>query len=117
MEKIIDILDKKSFRLGLLLVSTMIIISASVFVYGGMPYQGALNVGNPAGSDLNFTLPTIMILLVSGTVAGLSLFSFRREAAKHAGIGPRAGGSFPTVFTSSRVEEWEESPQKEESSE
>jgi len=112
---ILNLVDKKSFRLGLLLVSTLVIISASAFVYAGMPYQRALNVGNSPGPEVSFTPATIMILLVSVIVAGLSLFSFRREASKHVSNSPRAGGSFPTVFRSSREEEWEESPRKEES--
>ena len=115
---ILNLLNKKSFRLELLLVSTLVIISASVFVYAGMPYQRALNVGNSSpGSEVSFTPATIMILLVSVIVAGLSLFSFRREASKHVSNAPREGGSFPTVFKSSREEEWEEAPRKEESEE
>jgi heme/copper-type cytochrome/quinol oxidase subunit 3 len=108
------LMEKKSFRLELLVVSTSVIVSASAFVYAGMPYQGALNVGNSAGSDVSFTPATIMILLVSAFVAGLSLFSFRREAAKHVSNAPRAGGSLPAVFKSAREDEWEESPRKEE---
>ena len=113
---ILNLLDKKSFRLELLLVSTLVIISASVFVYAGIPYQRSLNVGNSAGPEASFTPATIMILLFSVIVAGLSLFSFRREASKHVSNAPRVGGSFPsgTVFKSAREEEWEESPRKEE---
>jgi len=114
---ILGLMEKKSFRLELLLVSTLVIISASAFVYAGMPYQRALNVGNSAGSEVSFTPATIMILLVSVIVAGLSLFSFRREASKHVSNAPREGGSFPTEIKSSREEEWEESPRKEESEE
>ena len=111
---ILNLVDKKSFRLEFLLVSTLVIISASAFVYAGMPYQKALNVGNSPGSEVSFTPATIMILLVSVIVAGLSLFSFRREASKLVRYAPRVGGSFPTVFKSSREEEWEEAPKKEE---
>src|SRR2546426_4426087 len=113
---ILNLLDKKSFRLELLLVSTLVIISASAFVYAGIPYQRSLNVGNPAGSEASVTHATIMILLVSVIVSGLSLFSFRREASKHVSNAPHAGGSFPSVavFKSAREEEWEEFPRKEE---
>src|SRR5437016_12135227 len=113
---ILNLLDKKSFRLELLLVSTLVIISASAFVYAGMPYQRSLNVGNPAGPEAGFTPATIMILLVSVIVAGLSLFSFRREASKHVSNAPRVGGAFPSsaMFKSAREDEWEESPRKEE---
>ena len=116
LKDVSDLIDKKPFRLGLLLVSTLVIISASVFVYAGIPYQRSLNVGNSAGPEASFTPATIMILLVSVIVSGLSLFSFRREASKHVSNAPRVGGSFPsgTVFKSAREEEWEESPRKEE---
>jgi hypothetical protein len=110
---LLGLMEKKSFRLELLLVSTLVIIGASASVYAGMPYQGALNVGNSAGSDASFTPATTMILLISVIVAGLSLFLFRREASKHVSSASRAG--FPTAFKSSRSEEWEESPRKEES--
>ena len=114
MKNIRDNLDKKSPRLGLLLASTLIIISTSAFVYAGMPYQRSLNVGNSAGSEVSFTAASIVILLVSVIVAGFSLFSFRREASKDVSRAPRAGGSLPAVFTTSREAEWEESPRKEE---
>src|SRR5881397_949603 len=114
---VLNLLDKKSFRLGILLLSTLVIISASAFVYAGMPYQRALNVGNSSGSEVSFTPATIMILLVSVIVAALSLFSFRREASKQVSNTPRVGGSFPTVFSFSREEEWEEALRKEESEE
>src|SRR5256712_3488908 len=117
LKDVSDLIDKKPFRLGLLLVSTLVIISASVFVYAGIPYQRSLNVGNPAGPEASFTPATIMILLVSVIVSGLSLFSFRREASKHVSNAPRAGGSLLTVFKPSREEEWEEAPRKEESEE
>src|SRR3989449_7342691 len=116
LKDVSDLIDKKPFRLELLLVSTLVIISASAFVYAGIPYQRSLNVGNPAGAEASFTLATIVILLVSVIVSGLSLFSFRREASKQVSNAPRVGGSFPsgTVFKSAREEEWEESPMKEE---
>src|SRR5882762_10938511 len=96
LKDVSDLIDKKPFRLGLLLLSTLVIISASVFVYAGMPYQRALNVGNSPGSEVSFTPATIMILLVSVIVAGLSMFTFRREASKLVRYAPRVGGSFPT---------------------
>src|SRR5438046_8706664 len=52
MRNISDILDlkhKKSLRLGLLLVSTLLIISSSALVYARLIYENALNVGNTSG--------------------------------------------------------------------
>src|SRR2546430_9679910 len=105
---ILNLVDKKSFRLELLLVSTVVMISASVFVYAGIPYQRSVSVGNSAGPEASFTPATIMILLVSVIVSGLSLFSFRREASKHVSNAPRVGGTFPsgTAFQSAREAEW-----------
>src|SRR5438445_13742821 len=91
LKDVSDLIDKKPFRLGLLLVSTLVIISASVFVYAGIPYQRSLNVGNPAGREASVTPATIMILLVSVIVSGLSVLSFRREASKHGSNTHRVG--------------------------
>src|SRR5881396_1702852 len=52
MRNISDILDlkhKKSLRLGLLLVSTLFIISSSALVYARVISEKALNVGNTSG--------------------------------------------------------------------
>ncbi|HLE64629.1 MAG TPA: hypothetical protein VI816_00715, partial [Candidatus Bathyarchaeia archaeon] len=53
MKNIRDILDlkhKKSLRLGLLLLSTLFIISASALLYASMIYEKALDVGNTSGA-------------------------------------------------------------------
>src|SRR5438445_5078631 len=114
LKDVSDLIEKKPFRLELLLVSTLVIISESAFVYAGIPYQRSLNVGNPAGPEASFTPATIMILVVSVIVSGLSLFSFRREASKHVSNAPRVGGTFPSGawFKSARDEEWEQPQRK-----
>jgi len=100
MENIRDILDskhKKSLRLGLLLLSTLFIVSASALVYAGILYERALDVGNTSGAttgsastpaEASFTPATIMMIAVAAFVIGLSVFGFLREASKHIGKVP-----------------------------
>ena len=109
MENIRDVLDlkrKKALRLGLLLVSTLFIISASALVYAGMIYESVLNVGNTSGltigsgstapAGVSFTPAATMMLAVSAFVVGLSMFGFLREAFNHVGNSPVGRGSSPT---------------------
>ena len=146
MKNIRDILDlkhKKSLRLGLLLLSTLFIISASALVYASMIYEKALDVGNTSGvptgsgstasAEVSFTPATIMMLAGAALVVGLSMFGFLREASKHISNVPGGRGSSPTGpvsmspgapgiglplhLPSMQGEEWEESPTKEEGEE
>jgi hypothetical protein len=139
MKNIRDILDlkqKKSLRLGLLLLSTLFMISASALVYAKMIYEKALDVGNTGGvtagsgstasPEVGFTTATIVMLAVVAVVVGLSVFGFLREAFKHIRNAPGGLGSSPTGpagiglpldLPSTQGEEWEESPAKEEGEE
>ncbi len=122
---ILDLRHKKSLRLGLLLLSTLFIISASALVYASMIYEKALDVGNTGGvttgsgstasAEVSFTPATIMMLAVAGLVVGLGMFGFLREASKHIRIAPGGRGSLH--LPSMQGEEWEESPTKEEGEE
>src|SRR3989337_743892 len=108
MKNIRDILDlkhKKSLRLGLLLLSTLFIISASALVYASMIYEKALDVGNTSGvptgsgstasAEVSFTPATIMMLAGAALVVGLSMFGFLREAAQHISNVPGGRGPSP----------------------
>ena len=146
MKNIRDILDlkhKKSLRLGLLLLSTLFIISASALVYASMIYEKALDVGNTSGvptgsgstasAEVSFTPATIMMLAGAALVVGLSMFGFLREASKHISNVPGGRGSSPTGpvsmspgapgiglplhLPSMQGEEWEESRTEEEGEE
>jgi hypothetical protein len=145
MEDIRDIQDlkhKKSFKSGLLLFSTIFIISASALLYASMVYEKALDVGSTSGVttgsgstvpvEVSFTPAAIMMLAVAGVVVGLSLFGFLRKASKRFSNTPGGRGSSPTGpvsmslevpgiglplnLPSTEGEEWEESPAKEEPS-
>ncbi len=123
MKNVRDLLDlrhRKSFRLGLLLLSTLFIISAGALVYAGMVYEKALQVGNTGGvtpgsgstgsAEVSFTPAAIMMLAVAGLVVGLSMFGFLREASKHI-------SNAPLHLPFMQGEEWEESPTREEGEE
>jgi len=145
MRNISDILDlkhKKSLRLGLLLLSTLFIISASALVYARVSYENALNVGNASGvttgsgttAPAGESYPPAMIVVIafSAIVISISLFGFLREAIKNrskAAVGrgssltspastPRGEGVGLLLHPSSKQgEDWEESPRKEEGEE
>jgi hypothetical protein len=116
---IFDLRHKKSFRLGLLLVSSVLIISATVLVYGRMVYEKPLNAGNAgsgstAPTGISFSPATILILALSASVISLSLFGLLREVRKQIGKVSDTEESSPTVLDSVRVgEEAEEASGKE----
>ncbi|TMI28038.1 hypothetical protein E6H36_01665 [Candidatus Bathyarchaeota archaeon] len=119
---LLDFKAKKSLRWGLLLVSTLIIFSASALVYAGITYEKALEVystgGVTTGSGPTGTagsaLSTVYILAVLALISGLGLFGFLREAYKR--VSKASGGreSSPKAPESlaSGEEEWEEAPSK-----
>ncbi len=131
---LLDLKHRKSLRLGLLLISTLLIISASALVYASMIYEKALLVGSTGGvtagsgstasAEVSFTPAAVMMLAVAGLVIGLSMFGFLREAAKHVNnapgglgsspTGPASGIGLPLRPSSMQEEEWEESPTKDE---
>ena len=145
MRNISDILDlkhRKSLRLGLLLLSTLFIISASALAYARVSYENALNVGNASGvttgsgttapAGESFPPSMIVVIVFSALVISISLFGFLREAFKH--ISKAAGGressltspasmpegegiSLSSQLSSKQGEDWEESPRKEEGEE
>ena len=116
--------NKKSLRLGLLLVAALFISSGTALVYNTMIYEKPLNVGNPGsvatgpGSTKGVSLspPTILVLATSALVVCLSIFGFLREARKHIRISSGGDGSLPTSLESTipGEEKWEESPKEKE---
>ncbi len=131
---------KKTLRIGLLILTTLLITSASALVYASMVYEKALDVGNTSGvttgsgstasAEVSFTPATIMMLAVAGLIIGLSAFGFLRAASKRISNSPSGRGSSPTGpvsmslevpgiglpldLPSMQGEGWEESPTKEE---
>ena len=127
MEKMRDILDlkhKKTLRMGLLLLSTIIILSASTLAYARVVYERALDVGNVSGVatgsgsttsvGINLELATMVVLAVLALVIGLSVFVLLRKMPKHIRKTPGERGSSSTSPESASPgeEEWEESPRK-----
>ncbi|OLD01216.1 MAG: hypothetical protein AUJ07_11660 [Crenarchaeota archaeon 13_1_40CM_3_53_5] len=117
---LLDFKLKKSLRWGLLLVSTLVIFSASALVYAGITYEKALEVHNTGGVttgsgstvSTGSALSTVYILAVLALICGLGLFGFLRETYKR--VSKASGGreSSPKAPQSlaSEEEEWEEAP-------
>jgi|SRR5207245_1439512 len=138
-EEILDQLrHKKALRIGILILTTLIIATASALVYASMIYEKMLDVGNTSGvtagsgstasGGVSFTPVAMMTLTVAGVV-GISMFWFLRKASKSVNNTLGRRGSLPTgpISTSLEVpgigltlnlpstkgEEWEESRTKE----
>jgi len=133
MKGLFDLGGNNVLRLGLLVLSTLLIVGGSVFFYDRLVYERAFSVGgvitggSTTQTGLNPAPATILILAVSAVLISLSLFGFLREAFR----GRRnrralAKESSPTDSVSLPLEigpplqvpsvqrEWEESPKKEE---
>ena len=122
---ILDLKHKRTLRLGLLLLSTRGILSASALAYSKVVYERALNVGGVGGvatgsgsttsAGVTLSPATVLILAVLVFMIGLSitvlLAKVSRRIVKTSG-GPESSSTNP-VSTSPGGEEWEESPTKE----
>jgi len=132
---------KKALRIGIVILTTLIIATASALVYASMIYEKALDVGNTGGvttgsgstasAEVSFTPAAIVMLTVAGVV-GLSMFGFLRRASKRINNAPGGRASspmgpvsmslevpgigLPLNLPSTKREEWEESRTREESS-
>jgi hypothetical protein len=129
-----DLGGKNVLRLGLLVLSTVLIVGGSVFFYDRLVYERALSVGGAitgSGSTtqtgLNPAPGTILILAVSAVLISLSVFGFLREVFRGKSYRkslakeslPTASVSLPleigpTLQVPSVQRDWEESPKKEE---
>jgi hypothetical protein len=120
---------KKSLRLGLLLLSTLTILSASSLAYSRVVLERALNVGSVGGvaagsgstnsAGVTLAPATVLTLAVLVFVIGLSIFGLLGRVSRRIGKTTGGPGSSPTspVSTSPGGEEWEESPTKDEGEE
>jgi len=135
MKGLFDLGGKNVLRLGLLVLSTLLIVGGSVFFYDRLVYERALSVGgvitgsgSTTQTGLNPAPGTILILAVSALLISLSVFGFLREVFR----GKRnrkalTKESSPTASVSLPLEigpplqvpavqrDWEESSKKEES--
>lgn len=80
-----DFKREKSLRIGLLIASSLAILSLSVFIYSTTT-QGAASVGGSSTSGvsgLSVSTWAIPIIVFSTVGITLMLFAFLREAFKH----------------------------------
>jgi hypothetical protein len=104
----LDFKSKKTLRLGLLLVSSLAILAASIIVYSNVAYEKTLSMGgtnvSTGSTPVGVSSWAIPILVFSAAGITLSIFYFLREAVKHIHLG---NGSEQTrsVLTSSDREE------------
>jgi hypothetical protein len=110
---------KKSLRLGLLLLSTLTILSASSLAYSRVVLERALNVGgsgSTTSAGVTLAPATMLILVVLVFLIGLSIFGLLGRVSRRIGKTTGGPGSSTTspVSTSTGEEEWEESPAKDE---
>ncbi len=126
MRDILDLKHKKTLRLGVLLLSTLIILSASALAYSRVVYERALNVGSVGGvatgsgsttsAGVTLSPATVLILAVLVFVIGLSITVLLAKVSRRIGKtsdGPETSPTDP-VSTSPGGEEWEESATKDE---
>jgi hypothetical protein len=119
---ILNLKHKKSLRLGLLLLSTLSILSASALAYSRVVLERALNVGgsgSTTSAGVTLAPATMLILVVLVFVIGLSILGLLRKVSRRIGKTTGGPGSSTTspVSTSPGGEEWEESPTKDEGEE
>src|SRR5229473_4482946 len=86
MKGLFNLGGKNVLRLGLLVLSTLLIVGGSVFFYDRLVYERALSVsgviigsGSTTQTGLNPAPATILILAVSAVLISLSVFGFLRE--------------------------------------
>ena len=126
IQAILHLDHNRLLRLGLLLASTLAIVTTSALVYAGAVFQKALNVGTATGatgsgsatsSEVGIPFATIGILVLQVFVISLSVFGFPPKLPKHLGKSLHIPRPLPTTpgSKSGEKDEWEESSGKSES--
>jgi hypothetical protein len=132
VRSIVDFGNKKTLRLGVLVLSTLLIVGASALVYTRVVYEKALSVGGVGTTTpaVNPAPETLLVLVVQAFVISLSMFGFLRELSKRknkvrieasspavpgiaAPEGREAGKPMPPLQLPPILREWEEAPKKE----
>ena len=125
IKAILDVVQNRLLRLGLLLASALAIVTTSAIVYAGAVFQKSLNVGTANGvtdsgstapSEIGIPFATIIILVLQAFVVSLSVFGFPPRLPKRLRKTPHLRGPLATTprSKSGEKEEWEEAPKKEE---
>jgi hypothetical protein len=126
IKPILDIVHNRLLRLGLLLASTLAIVTASALFYAGAVFQKSLNVGSANGatgsgstasSEIGISFATIAILGLQAFVMSLSVLGFPPKLPRRLGKNTHVRGPLPSAPGSKpgEKEEWEESTGKEQS--
>ena len=126
IKAILDVVQNRLLRLGLLLASALAIVTTSAIVYAGAVFQKSLNVGTANGvtdsgstapSEIGIPFATIVILVLQAFVISLSVFGFPPRLPKGLRKTPHIRGPLATTSgsKSGEKEEWEESASKDES--
>lgn len=125
MESLRHILDlkQKRVRLGLLLVSTSIIITTSLLAYNMITYEFPLAVGNtgqsalgpPTSAGVGTVLAMIVVAAILGFGAILSIFGSLRNVSNRITDVVRETLSKDSISGSQDEAEWEDSSTKRES--
>ncbi len=124
LKHILDLKPKRQVRQALLLVSTSIIIIASLLAYNRITYEFPLAVGNtgqsalgpPTSAGVGIVLAMIVVAAILGFVTVLSIFGSLRNVSNRISeivIGEPAPED--SVLRSREKEEWEDSSTKRES--
>ncbi len=122
LREFLGLKSKKSLRFGVLLASTILILSVSALLYSGVTVEKPIEVINPSGSSTTgsqtpgLSNGALFILAILGIVIGLSVFSFAREAYRRfkAPADEESEFASPPLIISKKEEEWEEAPKKDE---
>lgn len=110
--------QKKPLKLGILTLTTALIISGSMFAYANMVYEKPLNIGNTSGTTGQGPTPpsqagidpaTIVIVAVLAVVTSLSVYEFLHEARQTRKT-PEPSPSTEKPPIPPEDDEWEEAP-------
>ena len=88
VRRVLDLKERNTLRIGVLLLSTLGIIVGTTIVYSKIVYEQALSVGTPGGSSTPIISPDnigpalSVVLVFSGIVVGPSLFIIFRHASR-----------------------------------
>ena len=114
---ILDLKPKRQVRLGLLLVSTSITITTSLFAYNRITYEFPLAVGNtgqsalgpPTSAGVGILYAMIVVAAILGFGAILSIFgSLRNVSNRISEIVAREPSPEDSIYGSQKKVEWEE---------
>ena len=124
IKHILDLKPKRQVRLGLLLVSTSITITTSLFAYNRITYEFPLAVGNtgqsalgpPTSAGVGILYAMIVVAAILGFGAILSIFgSLRNVSNRITEIVVREPSPEDSIYGSQKKAEWEEASMQGES--